>query len=763
MSLVPPRPSGSPERLSSCRAGLDALLESNSVATVTVPLLSDSSSAVNLEAVKLLRVFHGGDTGNFDQCTEMMGGGFHHCLAGSTDRNWTIGVIVSPFAGICVPSACGPAELQGHLLQGHITGLVNSLRGDSSLGSLGKTQVMRYLRTVNETLSIADYLDTRMTCGNHTYPPTYEDVGSSAWATAVALAFFVAAAAVSVVVRAYGPRWCSNAQHREPGGVSGQHEQAMNARAQQTASRYGAVDADDMVAPDRTDGTLPLKDDAQPPNPGEGFEGKDSDGDYGGVLLRAFDFGVNFKRLFTVDDGNRGEFRALDGLRVLSILWVILGHSLAELNEVGFSNPTNALPPNGLTHEVGAQLFFSARLAVDTFLLLSGFLVTLGMLRRFGFPADSAVVAKASPSWHKWVPAFYLNRVLRILPLYAACLGFFWKIAPSLYSGPFWFAWDGYVDKCERLWWTNLLFINNIVPSDGSETDGCFYWAWYLALDMQFAVFLAPPALCLYFKSSRHGGVFVLACLVASVAAGFWYSLQTGISASSFDGIWVGEYSRKFYTKPWFRAPPYLVGIYTAMLWMDKEGSGLRGGNDTWNCFRDFFPTAVGGGNRKRSPSAGWCIVGVGDLRTGGCVPAPSVPVRSGSTAAFCRAAPLRQSLDLDAASCVQCLRATSMVLWRRYALSPLLSRKRGLDWTTPGAPRVGAVRASQLRRVLDPSHRPELYGSQPFHEGSIGCDVLRELLRRRVDAHILYYSRGRTARGEPNCLPYQSCVRQGP
>ena len=466
---------------------------------------------------------------------------------------------------------------------------------------------MRYLRTVNETLSIADYLDTRMTCGNHTYPPTYEDVGSSAWATAVALAFFVAAAAVSVVVRAYGPRWCSNAQHREPGGVSGQHEQAMNARAQQTASRYGAVDADDMVAPDRTDGTLPLKDDAQPPNPGEGFEGKDSDGDYGGVLLRAFDFGVNFKRLFTVDDGNRGEFRALDGLRVLSILWVILGHSLAELNEVGFSNPTNALPPNGLTHEVGAQLFFSARLAVDTFLLLSGFLVTLGMLRRFGFPADSAVVAKASPSWHKWVPAFYLNRVLRILPLYAACLGFFWKIAPSLYSGPFWFAWDGYVDKCERLWWTNLLFINNIVPSDGSETDGCFYWAWYLALDMQFAVFLAPPALCLYFKSSRHGGVFVLACLVASVAAGFWYSLQTGISASSFDGIWVGEYSRKFYTKPWFRAPPYLVGIYTAMLWMDKEGSGLRGGNDTWNCFRDFFPTAVGGGNRKRSPSAGWC------------------------------------------------------------------------------------------------------------------------------------------------------------
>ena len=36
----------------------------------------------------------------------------------------------------------------------------------------------------------------------------------------------------------------------------------------------------------------------------------------------------------------------------------------------------------------------------------------------------------------------------------------------------------GSVDKCNQLWWTNFLFVNNIIPLNGSETSGCFYWAW---------------------------------------------------------------------------------------------------------------------------------------------------------------------------------------------------------------------------------------------------------------------------------------------
>lgn len=134
------------------------------------------------------------------------------------------------------------------------------------------------------------------------------------------------------------------------------------------------------------------------------------------------------------------------------------------------------------------------------------------------------------------------------------------------------------------------------------RTTNKSYWAWYLALDMQFAIFLAPITLCLYFKNRHYAATFVIGSLLASVGAGFWYSMKTGISANSFDGIWVGEYSRSFYTKPWFRAAPYLVGMYTAMLWKNNEASACRR-RKGWFCLAYFLPSSIG---ERASSASGW-------------------------------------------------------------------------------------------------------------------------------------------------------------
>lgn len=36
-----------------------------------------------------------------------------------------------------------------------------------------------------------------------------------------------------------------------------------------------------------------------------------------------------------------------------------------------------------------------------------------------------------------------------------------------------------------RFWWSNVAYINNLVPWHQGETKECFYHAWYLADDMQ--------------------------------------------------------------------------------------------------------------------------------------------------------------------------------------------------------------------------------------------------------------------------------------
>lgn len=42
------------------------------------------------------------------------------------------------------------------------------------------------------------------------------------------------------------------------------------------------------------------------------------------------------------------------------------------------------------------------------------------------------------------------------------------------------------VSKCNTMWWTNLLYINNLYPTN--YLDQCVPWAWYLADDMQFFI-----------------------------------------------------------------------------------------------------------------------------------------------------------------------------------------------------------------------------------------------------------------------------------
>ncbi|GFR78029.1 nose resistant to fluoxetine protein 6-like [Elysia marginata] len=50
--------------------------------------------------------------------------------------------------------------------------------------------------------------------------------------------------------------------------------------------------------------------------------------------------------------------------------------------------------------------------------------------------------------------------------------------------------------KCEKYWWTNLLYINNLVSIDKM----CLGQAWYMGADMQFYVISPLMIIPFYFK-----------------------------------------------------------------------------------------------------------------------------------------------------------------------------------------------------------------------------------------------------------------------
>jgi peptidoglycan/LPS O-acetylase OafA/YrhL len=121
-----------------------------------------------------------------------------------------------------------------------------------------------------------------------------------------------------------------------------------------------------------------------------------------GVLAR---FGPEDQRA-----SSTGRLPALDGIRGLAIIWVVL------------HNTTDLLPPalHGPSH-VLAFLVHPGWFGVQLFFALSGFLITGGLLEQCAT---------------NYFRAFYARRALRILPLYYTVLILLLIVAPALHLRP---------------------------------------------------------------------------------------------------------------------------------------------------------------------------------------------------------------------------------------------------------------------------------------------------------------------------------------
>jgi peptidoglycan/LPS O-acetylase OafA/YrhL len=281
----------------------------------------------------------------------------------------------------------------------------------------------------------------------------------------------------------------------------------------------------------------------------------------------AFDAARHLQRLLTPD---HAETACLDGLRVGSIVWIMLGHVMAiqSSSGAGYSNPSNFLPPAGLTTTLLGQLLFSSRLAVDTFLVISGYLVVHVLLKKAPLPRSPCALSFWKDVILRYVtalPVLLLTRMGRILPLYAMCLGFYTQIAPQLGGGPFWHQWIHLLQPCHDAVWTNFFFVNNFIPLDTPTTSTCFYHSWYLAVDMQ--LFVVAPLLVFWYQYNRWHGQFVSILLfLASVVLTAYWSYTRNWSVNTFDGNLVMRYDMEAYANPLIRAQSYLAGMYVAML-----------------------------------------------------------------------------------------------------------------------------------------------------------------------------------------------------
>ena len=254
---------------------------------------------------------------------------------------------------------------------------------------------------------------------------------------------------------------------------------------------------------------------------------------------------------------------SINGIRAISMFWVILGHTF--LWGVGFGVTANIKEAvNTIPNRFLFQLVDNGFFAVDSFFVLSGLLMSYLSIREM----------ERHQGKFPFV-FFYIHRLLRLSPAYYFAVFLNFKVLPYVGSGPLWLL--GNVHRCEKYWWTNLLYINNFYPTTFS--DQCYGSTWYLANDMQFFI-ISPIFVLLLYHFWEIGLSTIAGTMLTSIAV---IGILAGVDNSNANlliGNLVGNGKRgttmsgfaftHIYEKPYCRINAFLIGIILGFILYKK-------------------------------------------------------------------------------------------------------------------------------------------------------------------------------------------------
>lgn len=247
-----------------------------------------------------------------------------------------------------------------------------------------------------------------------------------------------------------------------------------------------------------------------------------------------------------------GHLRPLDGLRALSILWVMAFHaawySFARIPDSAYAHLLLAwwmLP------------FWRGDFGVDVFFVLSGFLIG-GML------AD-----ERRQTGRVRMGLFYVRRLMRLWP--ALAVGVFLDAV--------------LVGDHVEMTWANLFYVSNFL----SIAHAAMAWTWSLSIEEQFYIACPWLVVALGRVRSSTAAAVVTGVALAGCALGAWivvrgpfFPFDAEIAVNRDLRLWVRSFDA-LYTKPWMRAGPLLAGVASAYLYRTERvmAAIARGGAAT--------------------------------------------------------------------------------------------------------------------------------------------------------------------------------------
>ncbi|XP_047515060.1 nose resistant to fluoxetine protein 6-like [Pieris napi] len=303
-------------------------------------------------------------------------------------------------------------------------------------------------------------------------------------------------------------------------------------------------------------------------------------------ILLSFSILSNGRAILSTRRPNDGALTCLHGMRFLSVLWVIMVHTYLTIFYIADNKQMRVVTErNFLYQSVG-----NASYCVDTFFFISGLLVTVLFLRTEdkktkrktekrdkdlnkninGYTNSALSVSISEQSFYEDVldkpkPSIKISRMtrsflvllsyrlVRLTPAYAFVIGI--NELALRYTHNHTVFEPAIFDHitCEKYWWRNVLYINNLFP----QKDMCMVWSWYMANDTQFYV-VGIILLLISVKHLKFATISLVLVLASSwittIYISVWHQYKARIQEpfEMFDPL---------YDKPWSRIGPYLIGM----------------------------------------------------------------------------------------------------------------------------------------------------------------------------------------------------------
>ncbi|XP_074109043.1 uncharacterized protein LOC141533851 [Cotesia typhae] len=246
---------------------------------------------------------------------------------------------------------------------------------------------------------------------------------------------------------------------------------------------------------------------------------------------------------------SKDNIPAIAGLKVFSMFWIVFVHAYI------YSFSSCIINLGGIEdwyYSWRSTHVFVAIYSLDTFLAITGFLTSYLFLKEMAKRRKFNILL------------YYLHRYIRLTPAVGALVLFSIYLLPKMSSGALWqTAFYNQSISCKKNWVPILLYGYNFHYAQGMT---CLVHTWYLAVDMQL-FWVSPLILYPLYKKPKLGLTILWAAIAASVitpatvAAVNKYT--TMITKEAYSDITMLV---NFYSRPYTRSGPWLLGILTGYL-----------------------------------------------------------------------------------------------------------------------------------------------------------------------------------------------------